>query len=116
MMLSQSETWKFLIAIGSAITVAIPLIQASVAYVAERGDKRFEHYHKLLSIIVRGEDGKPYVHQQIAAIYELRRFKRHFPLTKRILTELRLHWSQSTNSAMQKVIEEIDNTLEFISK
>ena len=73
--------------------------------------KEFEIYHKLLKDLVQPEveNGTMYQDRQVAIIFELKNFKRYYPISEKILKELRKTWINS-----HRLVEEIDLTLEHI--
>jgi len=73
--------------------------------------KEFEIYHKLLKDLVQPEveNGSVYLDRQVAIIFELKNFKRYYPISEKILKELRKKWISNN-----RLIEEIDLTLEHI--
>jgi len=83
----------------------------------ERQRRDFEAYHQLISLLVDREAGKSHIKQdrQIAAIYELRFYKRYTPLTKRILKGLQHEWSTATKQ-YPRLDEEIGHTLNYLDK
>ena len=73
--------------------------------------KEFEIYHKLLKDLVQPEveNGSVYLDRQVAIVFELKNFKRYYPISEKILRELRKKWISNN-----RLIEEIDLTLEHI--
>ena len=71
--------------------------------------KEFEIYHKLLKDLVQPEveNGTMYQDRQVAIIFELKNFKRYYPISEKILKELRKTWINNN-----RLVEEIDLTLE----
>lgn len=77
-------------------------------------DKRFKTYHELIDELVnetRNPDRVIKLDRQIVIIFELKNFSSYFPVTKRILTDLKDQWKNQP-----RAIKEIDITLDFISK
>ena len=77
-------------------------------------DKRFKTYHQLIDELVneqRYPDRVIKLDRQIAIVYELRNYPGYFSVSRRILVGLRKDWGETDN----RIIEEIDLTLEFIS-
>lgn len=95
--------------------ILIPLVNTVSTFRASREDKRFENYHQLIDELVGGQ-GNHMIDRQIAIIYELRYFKKYRPVTKRILTGLKSTWSNSNNTAVTRVVSEIDLTLKYLDK
>lgn len=73
--------------------------------------KEFEIYHKLLKDLLQPEveNGTMYQDRQVAIIFELKNFKRYYPISEKILKELRKTWISNN-----RLVEEIDLTLEHI--
>ena len=73
--------------------------------------KEFEIYHKLLKDLVQPEveNGTMYQDRQVAIVFELKNFKRYYPISEKILKELRKTWKNNN-----RLVEEIDLTLEHI--
>ncbi|HBT81578.1 hypothetical protein A2757_03015 [Candidatus Giovannonibacteria bacterium RIFCSPHIGHO2_01_FULL_48_47] len=77
-------------------------------------DKRFKTYHELIDGLVneqRNPDRQIKLDRQIAVIFELRNFPSYFPVTKRILTDLKTQWADQPRAT-----KEMEFTLDFISK
>lgn len=81
----------------------------------EQNRKEFEEYHQLIKDLVEPEnDLKPlYMDRQASVVYELKHFKRYYPLSLRTLKSLRKTWSKKIDEN-SRVIEEIDLTIEFL--
>lgn len=76
-------------------------------------DKRFKIYHELVDDLVNEQkqpDRKMKLDRQVAIIFELRNYPSYYPVSKRILVELREYWAHEP-----RLIKEIDLTLEFIT-
>ncbi|TAK57000.1 hypothetical protein EPO17_03155 [Patescibacteria group bacterium] len=77
-------------------------------------DKRFKTYHELIDEMVnetRNPDRVIKLDRQVAIIFELRNFTSYYPVTRRILTDLKIAWENQP-----RAITEIDLTLDFISR
>lgn len=77
----------------------IPIVWGAVQYIlikrAEEKDREFQTYHGLIKDLVQGDGSKEepvYLDRQAAVIYELRRFKKYYPLTLRTLRRSMLRW------------------------
>ena len=82
----------------------------------EQNLKEFENYHKLIKELVQPEDNdKPmmYVDRQTAIIYELRHFKRYYPLSYRTLLGLKEKWEKVPNQ-FPRLLDECDRTLRYL--
>ena len=113
------------------ILAAIPIIlsllagaYSAVQYViirkAEMNQKRFENYHELINWLVHGRgQGSIKLDNQIACLYELRKFKTYKEVSIRILEGLKNSWSNppaKTPPADKRLLEEIDITLKELRK
>lgn len=83
----------------------------------EQNRKEFEQYHQLIEDLVEPKsDQKPlYMDRQAAVVYELKHFKRYYPLSLRTLKNLRKTWSEKITED-SRLIEEIDITIEFLKQ
>ena len=75
-------------------------------------DRRFKAYHELVDELVN-EQKNPDRHikldRQIAIVYELRNFPGYFPVSLRILTDLKELWPNS------RIKKEIDFSIRFMN-
>lgn len=80
----------------------------------ERQIKEFDNYHRLIKELVQPEksDERMYVDRQAAIIYELRNFKRYYPITYRTLKGLEEKWAE--NNVYPRLIEEIQLAITFL--
>jgi hypothetical protein len=64
----------------------------------EANQRQFEEYHKFMKQLVVGDEGAvgPHPERQLAVIFELRNFPRYYPITVRILTNLKNLWAFRT--------------------
>lgn len=77
-------------------------------------DKRFETYHKLIDNLVNEQvqpGGVLKLDRQIAIVFELRNFTNYYPVTRRILSDLKVVWNGN-----HRIVTEIDLTLDYISQ
>lgn len=88
-------------------------VWALYQYRAQRRDRKFDTYYKNIEKLenLKGTAGQCY---QLAVIYELRSYSCYFPVTKRILNNLKSKWTME--NVDNSIIIEIDLTLEYISK
>ena len=117
--------WKWLndnggalgVIVGVLVVVAtlLPILWAAVQYIKiKRADERrlqFTTYHSLVKQLVEREnpDQPMRLDRQIAVIFELRTFKRYFPVTLRILKGLKEDWSDYGPADKRKrLMEELD--------
>lgn len=82
----------------------------------ERQIKEFDNYHRLIKELVQPEksDEPMYVDRQAAIIYELRNFKRYYPISYRTLKGLQKNWSE--NGVYPRLLEEISLSIAFFEK
>ena len=105
----------------SALGAAISFIFAAFKFQAERKAahfwKEFEVYHKLVKELVEPPtDGKGlYVDRQTSILFEMRNFKRYYPLTLRTLKGLDEKWRAVPNQ-FPRLLEELDLTISFLEK
>lgn len=80
----------------------------------EQQAKEFDNYHRLIKELVQPEkpDEPIYVDRQAAIIFELRNFKRYYPITYRTLKGLKEKWTE--NKVYPRLLEEIDLTISFL--
>ncbi|MCT7492519.1 hypothetical protein [Aliarcobacter cryaerophilus] len=97
--------------LGVTITFLFGVYKFYIRRKTELYWKEFEIYHKLLKDLVQPEveNGSVYLDRQVAIIFELKNFKRYYPISEKILKELRKKWISNN-----RLIEEIDLTLEHI--
>jgi hypothetical protein len=55
-----------------------------------------------------------WVDRQVAAVFELRHFRRYYEVTFRILQALRTQWASLPAPPQQRLLDEMDLTLEYI--
>ena len=97
----------YLTALGSVIKYF--LVRKS-----ENRKHTFAAYHKIIGDLVDPET--PRLDRQIASAYELRNFKDYYPVTMRILKNLKQVWAQNSKHDISKLIDEIDLTIAYIKK
>ncbi|MCX7099371.1 MAG: hypothetical protein NTV43_15860 [Methylococcales bacterium] len=84
----------------------------------ERDWQEFESYHKLIKELVEPdkETGFIMLDRQIAVVFELRHFKRYYPVTSRIIKGLLdKHSSHEISEPTKRLIEEMKLTLQAIN-
>lgn len=102
---------------SSVITIILTIfagIWAIIKFKEYLKDKRFKTYHELIDELVnetRNPDRVIKLDRQIAIIFELRNFVDYYPVTKRILIDLKSLWKKQLRAT-----REIEITLDFISK
>jgi len=103
---------------------ALPIAWAAVQFIfAKRRESkrvRFETYHSLIKQLVDpgGSEAGMFLDRHVAVVYELKEFKHYYPVTLRILTGLKGSWVESSlnsSDGLQRLLHEIDLTLEHIS-
>lgn len=96
----------------TAITTVIGGIWVFVKYLESLKDKRFKNYHELIDQLVNEQlqpDRAIKLDRQIAIVFELRQFPSYFPVSKRILTDLKNQWSN------ERIKKEIELTIKYMS-
>ncbi|KUK79672.1 MAG: hypothetical protein XD95_0211 [Microgenomates bacterium 39_7] len=80
---------------------------------SEDKKNKFNTYHQLIKDLVEPENENKDMRRdrQIAIIYELRNYRKYFPVTTRILEDLREVWLHPKN---KRLIDEIVLTLNYI--
>lgn len=108
--------------LACAVLALIPLAWASASWISikkqENANRQFETYHKLINDIVDngGPNGIAMVDRQIAAIYELRKFRPYFPISYRILLALKATWTKPDSTTHTRLTDELQLTLDYIAK
>lgn len=98
----------------SVLALVVGGIWALIKFREYLKDKRFKTYHELIDELVneqRSPDRKIKLDRQIAIIYELRNFPPYFPLSKRILSDLKNLWKEQP-----RIEKEINLSLDFMGK
>jgi hypothetical protein len=104
-------------ALGIIGTVIAAVVQARQYVLVRKSEDRrhtFDAYHKLIDELVGSQEKNPALDRQIAIVYEIRNFKDYYPVTVRILEGLKITWSG--NQSVERIIKEIDMTINFIKK
>jgi hypothetical protein len=121
-----SSIWQWITERSSVIGIAVTVVVSLAPFLVlawrnlnlrrkELRDKRFETYHDLIARLVQAKPGQEQkLHTQIAVAYELRNFPEYYELSLRELRSLRQHWS--SNAAHQSLIDEMDISIDYISK
>jgi hypothetical protein len=111
------EILNFIKSNTELITIVITLLAGSwplIRFLEYLKDKRFKTYHELIDNLVN-EQRQPgqilKLDRQIAIIFELRNFSSYYPVTERILKDLKILWKDQ-----ERIKNEIDFTLYFISR
>jgi len=111
---------------SEAVTIAlmalsVPAISAAGAGVAfvfgrviEHRKSRFETFHRLLANLVRGVGDKPFADEQIAALFELRRYRHYYPILPGILRNLTATWEALDSSAAAYLVPALRRATEDI--
>jgi hypothetical protein len=120
------SVWSWVAANATTLGVVLgagPTIWAVVQYIlnnrAEAARRQFETYHALIKQLVEREDpNQPMkLDRQIAIIFELRNFKRYYPVSLRILKGLRVDWADyGPTGKRSRLHEELDLAIEFIGR
>jgi hypothetical protein len=122
------NVWNWLTSNSAALGVilaAAPILWAVIEFIlikkAEAKRFNFEAYHRLIKQLVEPEGSGQSIKldRQVAIVFELRHFKRYYPVTRRILCGLKSDWSSGKCGSpdnLKRLLEEIDLTIEHISK
>jgi hypothetical protein len=81
--------------------------------IVESHQRQFDNFHRLLDLLLSGHAGVTRVHQQMACVFELRKFPQHREVIVRILTSLRSSWAAM---GAKDLLDEIDITLGKLRK
>lgn len=103
-------------ALGTAITFVWSVLQFVLVRKREQETREFDNFHRIVKELVSPdpETKSTWLDRQVAAIFELRHFPRYYEVSQRILSELRKDW-ENEKTGWQRLITEIDLTLEYIS-
>jgi len=93
----------------SFVVMAFTSYQYVVNRKNELRQQEFENFHNLINWLVNGRDGKAFVDNQIACVYEITKYKKYKTVSKRILIGLKQSWQGKVNS--DRIITEIDIAL-----
>ena len=101
---------------GAIVAFAWSVFQFAAVRRKEQRIHEFEAFHRLIKELVSPDpDTKAtWVDRQVAAIFELRHFRRYYEVTLRILDALRAQWSSLPEQPPARLFTEIDLTLEYI--
>ncbi|MEK6325488.1 MAG: hypothetical protein AABN33_27930 [Acidobacteriota bacterium] len=104
--------------LSAAITFVWSAIQFILVRRKEQQAHEFQAFHRLIKELVSPDDTNKltWIDRQMAVVFELRHFHRYCDVTFRILSGLREKWCADPESRWTRLIEEIDSTLEHISK
>ncbi len=77
----------------------------------EERDKRFNNFHRLVKDLVEADPVTKDIKldRQIATAFEFRNYPEYFPITKRLLTDLKTQWGK-----FPRLVTELDLTLRYI--
>jgi hypothetical protein len=99
----------------SFLGIVVPLIQFLIGKNKEQEIINYKKFHELISGL-SNQGGNLGVDQQIAIIYELTNFPEHYPVIKRILSDLKTQWELRNDNASERLIKEINETVNFMGK
>jgi len=115
--------WTWLSTYSGALLVilaVIPILWGSFSYIKIKNKEanylHFKTYHELIQQLVEPKDtvSGMKVDRQVAVIFELRYFKKYFPVTLRILKGEKESWTKS--GANPRLLQELDFTINFLDK
>jgi hypothetical protein len=103
-------------ALGAAITFAWSAIQFILVRRRDQRAHEYETYHRLIKELVQPDPDSQvaWIDRQVAVVFELRHFPRYYPVTERILNNLRKKFTADPNFSWPYLTEEIDLTLRHI--
>jgi hypothetical protein len=111
MKLDLSILIGFLVSIGTLIWTVYKYYDEKKR---EQNRIEFETFHKLIKELVQPDPDLKitFIDRQAAIVFELRHFKRYYPLSYRTLIGLKNLWKDKPE--LKRLIEEIDLTLAFL--
>lgn len=103
---------------GTAVAFAWSAVQVVLNRRTELRSQEFTHYHSLIKDLVSpDEKDRLLVSRQAAIIFELRHFPRYYPVSIRILHDLKSDWSAKAKPGEWKILfAEIELTTAFLQK
>jgi len=106
-----------IIAVGTSLVSGVwTVYQYLETKKREQNLKEFENYHRLIKELVQPDQtDRMYVDRQTSIIFELRHFKRYYPISYRTLVGLKEKWRQVPDQ-FPRVLEELDMTIDFLKK
>ncbi len=113
------KNYKEIAAIAvSFFGIIVPLFQYLHAKKKEQDQVNFERFHEKIIRKISNRDEKTGLDEQVAVIFDLRRFPEYYPVSKRILRDLKEWWRPQLekNSHFSRLIKEADETIEFMDK
>jgi len=115
-MFTEINTTLLIGIIGGIFSFCWTVFQYLDSKKREQERKDFEAYHKLIKDLVQPEnEGTLYIDRQCAILFELRNFKRYYPLSLRMLKGLSEKWSKS-DEQFPRLTEELNMTIQFLEK
>jgi hypothetical protein len=100
------------------ILAAIPIIWGAISYInikkREANYLQFKTYHELIRQLVEPEkpNSKMFLDRQVAIIYELRFYKKYYPVSLRMLKGLKVSWTKP--GVLPRLLQELDITINFL--
>ena len=112
------ENKEFIAIIISFIGVVIPLATFLVTKTEQQRQINFELFHNKLMSGLSNQDGKTGLDQQIAIIFELRKYPQYYPVIQRILKYQVNRWKGLLNKSPQfkQLIDEAQITINYAGK
>lgn len=80
--------------------------------------QEFENYHRLIKELVQpenGVEGEMYVDRQTSIMFELRHFKRYYPISLRTMIGLRNKW-EKVPEQFPRLLEEAELTIKYLER
>lgn len=112
------ENKDFIGIIIAFLGVVIPLAIFLISKSKEQRQINFEKFHKEVISGLSNQYKNVGLDQQIAIIFELRNFPEYFPVTKRILIDLKNFWKLSVldEESLRRLNKEADETINYMNK
>lgn len=103
-------------ALGASVTFIWSAIQFILVRRRDQANQEFETYHRLIKELVQPDPDSQtaWIDRQVAVVYELKNFPRYYPVTVRILNNLRCIFTKDPELTWSFLIQEIDLTLQHI--
>lgn len=105
-------------AFGAAIAFAWSAVQFILVRRHEQRTHEFDAYHRLIKELVQPDPASQstWIDRQVAVLFELRNFPRYYPVTVRILNNLRGKFATDPKFCWPYLLAELDLTLQYIGE
>lgn len=116
---STIKEYKEILAIGiSFFGIIVPLFQYLHTKKREQDQLNFERFHEKIIRKISNIKTEAGLDEQIAVIFDLKRFPEYYPVSKRILTDLKDWWKPQLKEKphFSRLITEADETIKYINE